>query len=143
MNRSWLQFLVVPIIILGFVSGCATTKPHRPEPAQDPQRQIMDLQNQLQTKDQQIQDLQYQVDNGQQALPSSNFASSSGDKGDIRVAGVTAKDVQKALAKAGYDPGPSDGRFGKKTKKAIKSFQKKQGLTADGIVGERTWAALR
>lgn len=35
-----------------------------------------------------------------------------------------------------------DGEFGTKTKKAVISFQKKHGLTADGIVGAKTWSAL-
>ena len=35
-----------------------------------------------------------------------------------------------------------DGEFGTKTKKAVISFQKKHGLTADGIVGAKTWAKL-
>ena len=35
-----------------------------------------------------------------------------------------------------------DGIFGEITEEAVKSFQKGKGLTADGIVGERTWASL-
>lgn len=35
-----------------------------------------------------------------------------------------------------------DGIFGELTEEAVKSFQSGKGLTADGIVGERTWASL-
>lgn len=35
-----------------------------------------------------------------------------------------------------------DGEFGAKTKSAVVSFQKKHGLTADGIVGKKTWNKL-
>lgn len=35
-----------------------------------------------------------------------------------------------------------DGIFGKNTKGAVELFQKKHGLTVDGIVGEKTWAKL-
>ena len=35
-----------------------------------------------------------------------------------------------------------DGIFGPKTEAAVKSFQRGKGLTVDGIVGPRTWAAL-
>ena len=35
-----------------------------------------------------------------------------------------------------------DGEFGAKTKTAVVSFQKKKGLTADGIVGSKTWKKL-
>ena len=35
-----------------------------------------------------------------------------------------------------------DGDFGVKTEVAVKAYQKAKGLTADGIVGPKTWAAL-
>lgn len=36
----------------------------------------------------------------------------------------------------------ADGSFGKETEDAVKQFQRDHGLTADGIVGKMTWAAL-
>ena len=51
--------------------------------------------------------------------------------------------LQQALLNLGFDPGPIDGDFGPKTVKAVKkAYQKARGLTADGIVGPKTWAAL-
>lgn len=69
-------------------------------------------------------------------------AKSSGDK-TIMVSGVAAKDVQRALAKAGFNPGKADGKIGPNTIKAIKQFQSAEGLKADGVVGPATWARLR
>jgi hypothetical protein len=49
---------------------------------------------------------------------------------------------QGDLTTLGYDPGPVDGKPGRKTDKAVKKFQKDQGLTADGIWGQKTEKAL-
>ena len=50
--------------------------------------------------------------------------------------------VQKRLKQWGYYTGAIDGIFGPATEKAVKWFQQKNGLTADGIVGSKTAAAL-
>lgn len=56
--------------------------------------------------------------------------------------GEEVKAVQKKLKQWGYYDGEVDGIFGSGTKKAVIKFQQKNGLTADGIVGEKTAAAL-
>ncbi len=54
---------------------------------------------------------------------------------DVRV-------VQRALEKKGYFMEDVDGIFGPKTEQAVTVFQQAVRLTADGIVGPKTWAAL-
>lgn len=56
---------------------------------------------------------------------------------------MTVLEVQKILASLGYQPGPLDGVWGRRTAAAVRAFQTAQGLTADGIVGPQTRAALR
>ena len=56
--------------------------------------------------------------------------------------GGEVKEVQRRLKQWGYYSGSVDGIFGSGTKKAVISFQKKNGLTADGIVGKATYKAL-
>ena len=56
--------------------------------------------------------------------------------------GALVKDVQQRLTDLGYYSGPVSGNFLKNTHRAVKAFQKQNGLSADGIVGEMTWNAL-
>ncbi len=54
--------------------------------------------------------------------------------------GSNVKDWQYFLIGQGFQPGVADGIFGEKTVTATKEFQAKYNLTADGIVGNRTFA---
>ena len=56
--------------------------------------------------------------------------------------GDDVRAVQRALEKKGYFTGDVDGVFGPKTEQAVTAFQLSASLTADGIVGQKTWAAL-
>ena len=56
--------------------------------------------------------------------------------------GNEVKEVQRRLKLWGYYNGAVDGVFGAGTKKAVIAFQKKNGLTADGVVGKSTYKAL-
>lgn len=50
--------------------------------------------------------------------------------------------IQTKLKRWGYYKGSVDGIYGSKTVSAVKSFQRKNGLTADGIAGKNTLAAM-
>ena len=56
--------------------------------------------------------------------------------------GEQVRSVQQKLIQYGYMTGEADGIFGKKTYDAVVWFQRKNGLTADGVVGGATAAAL-
>lgn len=53
--------------------------------------------------------------------------------------GPNVKLIQSLLIKLGYAPGQIDGIYGARTQEAVIEFQRDNGLTPDGIVGERTW----
>jgi putative chitinase len=53
--------------------------------------------------------------------------------------GSEGEDVKKLQRKLGVDP---IGKFGPKTDAAVKEWQSKNGLTADGIVGNGTWGKM-
>jgi peptidoglycan hydrolase-like protein with peptidoglycan-binding domain len=50
--------------------------------------------------------------------------------------------LQRVLGMKGYSVGPADGIFGRMTKLAVKRFQKRKRLAADGRVGPLTTHAL-
>ena len=56
--------------------------------------------------------------------------------------GGEVKEVQRRLKEWGYYKGSVDGVFGAGTRSAVIAFQKKNGLTADGVVGKSTYKAL-
>lgn len=67
-----------------------------------------------------------------------------GSRGTVRLGsrGVDVEALQRALRAAGEYSGAIDGDAGPKTITALKAWQSKHKLTADGIAGKGTWAAL-
>jgi len=53
--------------------------------------------------------------------------------------GSKGEDVKKLQTKLGTNP---DGSFGPVTEKLVKAWQKENGLTQDGIVGDTTWGKM-
>ena len=53
--------------------------------------------------------------------------------------GSEGEDVKKLQTKLGVEP---IGKFGPKTEAAVKEWQSANGLTADGLVGDGTWAKM-
>jgi len=56
--------------------------------------------------------------------------------------GEEVKQIQTKLKRWGYYNGSVDGIYGTQTVNAVKNFQRKNGLTADGIAGPATLKAL-
>lgn len=56
--------------------------------------------------------------------------------------GPVVASLQQNLEDLGYELGTVDGAFGGKTEAAVKDFQAKKGLGADGVVGPKTLQAI-
>ena len=56
--------------------------------------------------------------------------------------GEEVRQIQTKLKELGYLQGNVDGIYGNQTKQAVTAFQRDHGLSADGIAGEKTLAAL-
>ena len=72
----------------------------------------------------------------QNAPAASSSTLQEGDKGDA------VKAMQARLRELGYMTSGADGDFGAKTKAAVQAFQTAAGMTADGVAGPQTLAAL-
>lgn len=59
-----------------------------------------------------------------------------GSSGDV------VRQIQERLIRWGYMTGTADGTFGTSTSQGVKAFQRKNGLTPDGIVGDATLRKL-
>ena len=70
----------------------------------------------------------------------SSASSTSGSSASVDT--ETVKEVQRKLKALGYYYGEITGNVGAKTETAIKAFQRKNGLTADGVIGPKTLASL-
>lgn len=55
--------------------------------------------------------------------------------------GQAVRELQDILSRIGIDVAV-DGLFGAGTEAGVREFQTGTGLTADGVVGEQTWAML-
>jgi len=141
MKRSGL--LILSIIAIFLLSGCATGRKKNDLEMQGLKNQISLLETQVQSKDEEINSLKDALNKAQeeksveaQNINKKNVVSMVKDRPNL-------KQIQTALKNAGYNPGTIDGRLGSQTKEAIKSFQKDNGLHADGRVGKKTWNLLR
>ena len=142
------------LLFLVGITGCATTQ-NKVTQQDQVQTRITELEKKLEEKDAEIVDLQYEVkdlsskvDTSKKAAadpePSITMPSISLKGGDevLRVA-VSPEKLQQALKAAGVYAGKVDGKIGGGTKAAVVAFQKSQGLNADGVVGRKTWDALK
>ena len=118
------------------LSGCSTTRKSKDLEVQGLRNQVSALESQVPAKD--------------EGLDSSKQTSLKESETSGEVANKTgetkqpdAKQIQTALKNAGYYNGVVDGKMGKKSRQAVRNFQRANNLTADGRVGKKTWALLK
>lgn len=61
---------------------------------------------------------------------------------EVGSSGESVRKVQQRLIQYDYLSGTADGRYGEKTRDAVRLFQRRNGLAVDGRVGPETAAAL-
>jgi murein L,D-transpeptidase YcbB/YkuD len=142
--NSTLQLIFLLIFVTGLF-GCATFRGKNLE-RQALQNQVQVLQVQLEQKDAEISQLRETLNNEineRQKLIERLNKAKTGSGTVSKVTKPSVKQIQNALKNAGYNPGPIDGKMGKRTKEAIKAFQRANDLKVDGKVGKGTWRILK
>ena len=135
--------LILAMILVLSISGCASTgKTSKSAQIKQLQSQVDELKKDIQQKENQISYLEGQTQGGkvQKAVSPKD---SQVREPESDVAPMTSRNIQLALKNAGFYYGSIDGKVGKQTKKAIKDFQEANNLTADGVVGKKTWSKLK
>ena len=139
-----LTLVLLACVFVFSLSGCAACRKQNNIETQGLKNQISVLESQSQAKDEEINSLKESLNKTQEekiVSPSQSF----GNKGVVSRGNGRphVKQIQTALKNAGYNPGAIDGKKGKQTREAIKSFQKDNKLNADGRVGKETWDLLK
>lgn len=137
-HKRGVVLLLLSVFVIS-LSGCATARKQSELDMQGLRNQVSVLESQLRDKDNEIYSLQ-------EALNQANAEKEISTKKKISTevkSRPNTKQIQAALANAGFNPGAIDGRMGRQTRDAIRAFQRANGLTADGKVGKKTWELLR
>lgn len=133
-KRVWLSGLAVIFVVS--LSGCSTTGKSKDLEIQGLRTQVSALESQTPARTEDINSLD------QTALSSSSTTGNLEGSAEVKDK-PSARQIQAALKNAGYYQGVIDGKFGRKTRQAVKDFQKANNLSVDGKVGKKTWAALK
>lgn len=129
--------LGVAVVFVVSLSGCSTTRKSKDLEIQSLRNQVSALESQVPAKTEETSSSE------QVSAKSSEVPAESLDKTGEAKQWPNARQIQAALKNAGYYQGVIDGKLGKKTRQAVKDFQKANNLSVDGKVGKKTWAALK
>ena len=126
------DILLVIVFIALCLTGCATQK--------NKDLESQRLRNQITALNAQIQTNQAQTEEA--VAPQIKPVEAIKTDAEVKYP-PTVRQIQTALANAGYDPGKVDGKIGEKTRKAIRRFQKDHKLQVDGKINKKTWNVLK
>ena len=149
MGRKNLLLGVVAVLTVLLVSGCSTVPKKFKEEVSGIKTKVDTLESRVESVESKQAESARMVSEQGQTIEELKTTKESGGvttnistrSEPVRTRG-RMKEVQICLQNAGFYKGKVDGLKGKSTKKAIKEFQKANGLKADGKVGPKTWELL-
>jgi len=139
--KKWI-LLVTVVFFASSLSGCATGRKQKESEMQELKNQVSVLEAQVQARDEEVNSLKEQLVKSEQTADV--VSTSAKTKVILEVKSrPSIKQIQISLINAGYEIGAIDGKMGRRTKEAIRSFQKANNLNPDGRVGKKTWTILK
>ncbi|MFH1407003.1 MAG: peptidoglycan-binding domain-containing protein [Candidatus Omnitrophota bacterium] len=144
MNVKYLNWWVF-ICFLALLYGCAGSKAYQKQEMGRLQSRVTQLESEIEARDIRQKETERLLEleaRARKALEEKLYTSKIEASPKKETAKYAVKDIQMALSNSGFNAGPIDGKFGKKTKQAVIGFQRAHGLVADGVVGEKTWSKL-
>lgn len=143
-------FIFAAVLTVFFVAGCSTVPKKVKEDMAGMKTKVDTLESRVENVENKQAAVERMTAEQAQALEEMKSAKSEKmEKSNISIktretpkAKARTKDIQVCLKNAGFYQGKISGVKGKSTKKAIKEFQRANGLKADGVVGPKTWELL-
>ncbi len=129
--------LGLAVVFVFSLSGCATMRKNDALEIQGLRNKVSALEAQLKEKDDELNSSKETSVKG-----SEDINANAGKVGEAKQQ-ADPKQIQTALKNAGYYQGTVDGKMGKKTRKAVREFQKANNLPVNGKVGKNTWIVLK
>ncbi len=152
MKRLGFVFLALIILSTFTVSGCSSAQKKLSEDVKGIKTKVDTLETRVEgveTKQSEVERLAMEQAQRVEEMKAERSVRASSGKTNvgIKVKGShkdkeRIREVQTCLKNAGFYKGEVDGVKGRKTRAAIRKFQDANGLTADGVVGKKTWEVL-
>lgn len=142
MNKKSLVYVVLVCFAAASLTGCSGAQKKRDEELKGMKAKVDTLESKVEGVESKLSETERalaakEAEAQSMASAPAMESSSTGSKCNASI-----KDIQEALKNAGFYSGKVDGVKGKQTRKAIKGFQRANGLTPDGKVGSKTWELL-
>jgi peptidoglycan hydrolase-like protein with peptidoglycan-binding domain len=142
MNKKSLVYVVLVCFAAASLTGCSSAQKKRDQ-------EMQGIKTKVDTLESKVEGVESKLSETERALAAKEAEAQSAASSTVMESSSTGSkctasvmEIQQALKNAGFYSGKVDGVKGKGTRKAIKGFQRANGLTPDGKVGPKTWDLL-
>ena len=148
MGRRSFIYCIAAITAIFFIAGCETVPKKFKEEVSGIKSRVDTLESKLENVEAKQQETARMTGEQAQALEEMKAAKEKREVTNVSIKPRVSKskghikDIQACLKNAGFYKGKINGVKTKSTRRAIREFQKANGLKADGVVGPKTWELL-